>query len=75
MAPYNKYYTILYKMSENTMVRLQFRGKKLADKDFWTKSDPFLVLSRPGRDEGSSWVQVLVMGVLCLVHDKKIQIF
>lgn len=39
------------------MVRLKFRGKKLADLDFWTKSDPFLVLSRPNRDD-LGWIQL-----------------
>jgi len=29
------------------MVRLRFSGRKLADLDFWTKSDPYLVISRP----------------------------
>jgi len=31
------------------MVRLKFSGRGLADLDFWTKSDPFLALSRPNR--------------------------
>jgi len=31
------------------MVRLKFSGRGLADLDFWTKSDPFLTLSRPNR--------------------------
>ena len=31
------------------MVQLKFRGSDLADLDFWSKSDPFLVLSRPRR--------------------------
>ena len=29
------------------MVKLRFEGKSLADCDFFTKSDPYLVLSRP----------------------------
>ena len=29
------------------MVKIRFEGKNLADCDFWTKSDPYLVLSRP----------------------------
>ena len=39
------------------MVRLKFSGRSLDDNDFWTTSDPFLVLSRPARD-GNEWVQV-----------------
>jgi len=34
---------------EGKMVRLKFSGRGLADLDFWTKSDPFLTLSRPNR--------------------------
>lgn len=29
------------------MVKIRFDGKKLANCDFFTKSDPYLVLSRP----------------------------
>ena len=32
------------------MVKIKFRGNDLADLDFWSKSDPFLVLSRPRRN-------------------------
>ena len=32
------------------MVKIRFRGSDLADLDFWSKSDPFLVLSRPRRN-------------------------
>eukprot|EP00092_Neocalanus_flemingeri_P079875 GFUD01099539.1.p1 GENE.GFUD01099539.1~~GFUD01099539.1.p1 ORF type:complete len:264 (+),score=64.47 GFUD01099539.1:27-794(+) len=32
------------------MVKIKFRGSDLADLDFWSKSDPFLVLSRPCRN-------------------------
>jgi len=35
-----------------TMVKVRFEGKNLADCDFWTKSDPYLVLSRPKRGGG-----------------------
>eukprot|EP00092_Neocalanus_flemingeri_P069218 GFUD01084767.1.p1 GENE.GFUD01084767.1~~GFUD01084767.1.p1 ORF type:complete len:121 (-),score=32.92 GFUD01084767.1:306-668(-) len=43
----------------SSMVRLKFRGKDLPDLDLWTKSDPFLVLSRPARNE-QGWVQISV---------------
>jgi hypothetical protein len=39
------------------MVRLRFEGRKLEDLDFWTKSDPYLTLSRPAKN-GSGVVQV-----------------
>lgn len=39
------------------MVKLRLSGRKLADLDFWTKSDPFLTLSRPNR-AGAGMVQV-----------------
>jgi len=39
------------------MVRLRFEGRKLEDLDFWTKSDPYLTLSRPAKT-GSGVVQV-----------------
>jgi len=39
------------------MVKLRLSGRKLADLDFWTKSDPFLTLSRPNR-AGTGMVQV-----------------
>ena len=32
------------------MVKIRLRGSDLADLDFWSKSDPFLVLSRPCRN-------------------------
>ena len=39
---------ILETMALNqAMVKIRFEGKNLADCDFWTKSDPYLVLSRP----------------------------
>ena len=43
---------ICKKMSfkKQRMVKMKFRGSDLADLDFWSKSDPFLVLSRPRRD-------------------------
>jgi len=31
------------------MVRIRFEGKKLADCDFWTRSDPYLLICRPNR--------------------------
>jgi len=31
------------------MVKVRFEGKNLANCDFWTKSDPYLILSRPKR--------------------------
>ena len=31
------------------MVKIRFEGKNLANCDFWTKSDPYLILSRPKR--------------------------
>jgi len=31
------------------MVKIRFEGKKLADCDFWTKSDPYLLICRPSR--------------------------
>ena len=42
---------------ERRMVRIKFKGKKLKDLDFWTKSDPFLELSRPNF-EGDEWIKV-----------------
>eukprot|EP00092_Neocalanus_flemingeri_P001374 GFUD01001466.1.p1 GENE.GFUD01001466.1~~GFUD01001466.1.p1 ORF type:complete len:281 (-),score=70.18 GFUD01001466.1:49-891(-) len=39
------------------MVRLKFEGKGLEDLDFFTKSDPFLILSRPAKN-GAGFVQV-----------------
>ena len=42
------------------MARIRFEGKGLDDCDFWTTSDPFLVLSRPART-GSDWVQVSIV--------------
>merc|ERR1712168_565523 len=39
------------------MVILKFEGKKLEDLDFWTKSDPYLTLSRPAK-HGPGTVQV-----------------
>ena len=39
------------------MVRLKFEGRKLEDLDFWTKSDPFLIISRPARN-GLGFAQV-----------------
>jgi len=39
------------------MVILKFEGKKLEDLDFWTKSDPYLTLSRPAK-HGPGRVQV-----------------
>ena len=39
------------------MVILRFEGKKLEDLDFWTKSDPYLTLSRPAK-HGPGTVQV-----------------
>ena len=31
------------------MVKIRIEGKKLADCDFWTKSDPYLLICRPNR--------------------------
>jgi len=31
------------------MVKIRFEGKKLADCDFWTRSDPYLLICRPNR--------------------------
>ena len=42
------------------MVRLRFEGRKLEDLDFWTKSDPYLTLSRSAKN-GSGVVQVCKM--------------
>ena len=39
------------------MLRLRLSGRGLADLDFWTKSDPFLTVSRPNR-KGTGLVQV-----------------
>ena len=41
------------------MIRIRFEAKGIDDWDFWTTSDPFLVLSRPART-GSDWVQVSI---------------
>ena len=34
-----------------TMVKMLFEGKNLANCDFWTKSDPYLILSRPKKGD------------------------
>ena len=34
-------------LNSQPMVKIRFEGKNLADCDFFTKSDPYLVLSRP----------------------------
>jgi len=39
------------------MVRIKFEGRNLEDLDFFTKSDPFLILSRPARN-GAGFVKV-----------------
>ena len=41
-----KYWVNIMALSQS-MVKILFEGKKLADLDFWTKSDPYLVISRP----------------------------
>ena len=33
------------------MVKMLFEGKNLANCDFWTKSDPYLILSRPKKGD------------------------
>ena len=42
------------------MVRLRFEEKKLEDLDFWTKSDPYLTLSRPAKN-GSGAIHLCKM--------------
>jgi len=42
---------------QQSMVRLQFEGRKLEDLDFWTKSDPYLTLNRPSKS-GPGFVQI-----------------
>ena len=32
------------------MIKIKLSGSDLADLDFWSKSDPFLVMSRPKRN-------------------------
>jgi len=44
-------------INRQQMVILKFEGKKLEDLDFWTKSDPYLTLSRPAK-HGPGTVQV-----------------
>ena len=39
------------------MVKIKFEGKNLANCDFWTKSDPYLQISRPPR-AGSGFKKV-----------------
>ena len=58
------------------MVRLKFEGRKLEDLDFWTKSDPFLILSRPARN-GPGFAQVcrIVYGMGLLIIVKLIDVF
>ena len=34
-------------MAHSQMVKIRFEGKNLADCDFFTKSDPYLIISRP----------------------------
>ena len=40
------------------MVKIRFEGKNLADLDFFTKSDPYLVLSRPASKGSYDFKQV-----------------
>ena len=40
-----------------TMVKIRFEGRNLADCDFWTKSDPYLLIKRPPR-AGSGFIDV-----------------
>lgn len=39
------------------MVKLLFQGRNLADLDFWSKSDPYLVLSRLSKS-GEKFIKV-----------------
>ena len=44
------------------MVKIRIEGKKLADCDFWTKSDPYLLICRPNRaGKGLIHVSLLVI--------------
>ena len=52
------------------MVRLKFSGRSLHDADFWTTSDPFLVLSRPARN-GPEWVQVRVNNQTWILNEQR----
>ena len=54
------------------MVRLRFEGRKLEDLYFWTKSDPYLSLSRPAKN-GPGVFQVCKISGFTLT--KMIEIF
>ena len=41
------------------MVKIRFEGRNLADCDFWTKSDPYLLIKRPPR-AGSGFIDVSI---------------
>jgi len=47
----------MYNPAQKEMVRLKFSGKNLADLDTFSKSDPFLELSRPSR-QGYNYTSV-----------------
>lgn len=41
-----------------SMVKILFEGRNLADCDFFTKSDPYLILSRPKHNETDKFIKV-----------------
>lgn len=54
---WGKYWENIMAMSQ-PMVKIRFEGNKLADCDFWTKSDPYLVISRPASRGAYDFKQV-----------------
>ena len=45
------------------MVKIRFEGRDLANCDFWTKSDPYLLITRPPR-AGKGFINVSI----ALIH-------
>ena len=39
-------------------MKILFEGRNLADCDFFTKSDPYLILSRPKHNETDKFIKV-----------------
>ena len=54
-------------LNSQPMVKIRFEGKNLADCDFFTKSDPYLVLSRPASKGAYDFKQVKI-AILSLVQ-------
>ena len=55
------------------MVKIRFEGKKLADCDFWTKSDPYLLICRPSRT-GKGLIHVSYFSYSIVKHKENFDI-